>query len=145
MRARLIKTDGTTEALTFPPEDGWDHLCKLLGTEGPTCLVLVTLAPGRPGLAMWYDADALFTEATANRLAVKLANWVARTPVPVYIAGDVVLTGAPGAIDKTHPLTGGQDDVLASMLTRWKRDVEVEKVAADARGTMFSSMVETRA
>lgn len=145
MRARLIKTDGTTEALTFPPEDGWDHLCKLLGTEGPTCLVLVTLAPGRPGLAMWYDADALFTEATANRLAVKLANWVARTPVPVYIAGDVVLTGAPGAIDNTHPLTGSQDDLVIEILNRFRHDAATEKITADARGTMFSSMVETRA
>jgi len=117
MRARIIRVDGSTEAVDIPQDFG-EQMCAaemMLGCNAVERVPVIERTPGRPGLEMWIDSEGLFTKS-ANVTAELMAKAISDAPVTAYIAGDVLLTGGADSEGDTLGLTEIQDSVLAEFI-----------------------------
>ncbi len=145
MRARVIKTDGTTEPLELPSgsNECGNRLAAMYQAIGCTAVDVVRVldaVPGRSGVDMWIDDEGLYKdEPEPNKVATLLANGLASGCVTSWITGSVVVTGGADSEGDTLPLTPAQDWALAELAGHWRRHVE----AVDGKAVPEAQIVVT--
>jgi hypothetical protein len=123
MRARLIKSDGTTEEVTLPDRPGGDQvsaMARAIGCDLFDCISVVKAdGPGKTGLDFWADQDAIFTVAKPNKVATCLAADLSYRTAAQWLMGNVLVTGGPDAEGDIQGLTPFQDEALKGLAEFW--------------------------
>jgi hypothetical protein len=149
MRARLIKTDGTTEPVELPGDDNLSAMYAAIGCRMVDVVRVLDARPGRPGIDMWIADDESVCKAEPNRVASFLCGSIADEHMATWLLGNVLVTGGADSEGDTLPLTVAQDRAIEHLAGSWRRKVEAinraERLAAEARGTSFASLDEARA
>lgn len=115
-RARIIRTDGTTDLVALPEgtQAQRDAMRVALGCTNAERIRVVRKGPGLPGLDMWVDEDLSSDRRNEPAIAIVSTLWGA-DPDSVFWTGSVLFTGGMDGEGDALPLTQAQDDALYDM------------------------------
>lgn len=116
MRARLVRPDGTTEAISLPAgTSALNVMYELIGCD--TLEVVHVIRPGpSSGVTMWCDEDGLIkSQPVINPAARAIVAFLSRRQVIQDFVGPVLFTGSPGGRRDMTPLTSEYDEIIITI------------------------------
>ncbi len=116
MRARLVRPDGTTEAISLPAGTrALKVMYELIGCETVEVVHVIRSGAGS-GVAMWCDEDGLTrAQPVINPAARAIVAFLSRRQVIQDFAGAVMFTGGPGGHSNPTPLTTEYDEIITTI------------------------------
>jgi hypothetical protein len=116
MRARLVRPDGTTEAISLPAGTGaLTAMYELIGCDAVKAVRVIR--PGAAsGVTMWCDEHGLIrSRPVINPAARAIVAFLSRRRVIQDFAGPVIFTGGPGGQGGLTPLTSDYDEIITTI------------------------------
>ena len=116
MRARLIRPDGTTEAISLPADTGaLTAMYELIGSDSVEAVRVLRTGTGS-GVTMWCDEHGLIrSRPVINPAARAIVAFLSRRSVIQDFAGPVIFTGGPGGGHDLTPLTSYYDEIITTI------------------------------
>jgi hypothetical protein len=114
MRARIVRTNGTTEGIDLTPGDSLRGMREAIGCQLVDCIEVIPGSASRPGIDIWIDDEGLYAKAPnflAGAVAAFLLGYIPNYP----LFGDVLFTGGADSEGETLGLTKRQAEILADI------------------------------